>query len=227
MVPRLTLEFIESFTPIRDLVTKFGGQPTWVSQPEWPISRKTGKPMRFIGQVALDREIFGEITGQMAYVFMTDDQEDWVDGTWEADGGENAVVIQPGTVAVSTQAIVDGPSLYRMADRPGLDRLVPEPCEFRVDFVRSEDPDFISEDEIRKRSTDANDAYYKAITGNKVGGTPGFMQGDEFPGAEFRQLILQLDSTLVPFDVNFGDAGTGYVFLSNDGRAGKFIWQCA
>jgi hypothetical protein len=40
-------------------------------------------------------------------------------------------------------------------------------------------------------------------------------------------LLLQLDSTKVPFFVNFGDAGIGYLFLSADGQTAKFLWQCA
>lgn len=95
----MSIEFREATRQVHEVVTKFGGQPTWIQQPQWPISRETGKPMRFIGQVALDRTIFGSVRGQMAYLFMTDD-DDYVDGTWEPDGGENAVVIQPGRVTV-------------------------------------------------------------------------------------------------------------------------------
>src|SRR5947208_3527423 len=95
MVRRQTIEFVEAFSPIREPVTKFGGQPTWLLSPQWPISRETGKPMFFIGQVALDPNVFGNIQGRMAYVFMTDG-DDYVDGTWKPDGGENAVIVQPG-----------------------------------------------------------------------------------------------------------------------------------
>lgn len=35
--------------------TKFGGQPDWISTPQWPVSEAWGKrPMKFIGQVRLD-----------------------------------------------------------------------------------------------------------------------------------------------------------------------------
>lgn len=225
MAVRLTVEFVESSTPVRELVTKFGGQPVWVLQPQWPISAETGNPMRFIGQVALSQDIFGDIAGQMAYLFITDEDE-YVDCTWEPDGGENAVVIQPGSVAVPTQVLLDGPSIYRMVARPGDEHLVAEPCEFRARLVGADDPEFLSEAERNARGADVNQAYYEAIAGTKVGGTPGFLQGDEFPGDEFRQLILQLDSSQLPFSVNFGDGGIGFAFLSDDGSAGRFLWQC-
>ena len=35
-------------------VTKFGGQPCLAESPQWPLSRATGQPMRFIAQVALE-----------------------------------------------------------------------------------------------------------------------------------------------------------------------------
>jgi uncharacterized protein YwqG len=61
-----------------------------------------------------------------------------------------------------------------------------------------------------------------------VGGEPTWFQFEEFPTAtETWRLILQLDSAAVPFDVNFGDAGVGYAFLSSDQKRGKFLWQCA
>jgi hypothetical protein len=30
-----------------------------------------------------------------------------------------------------------------------------------------------------------------------------------------------------PIKINFGDAGIGYAFISEDGQVGKFLWQCA
>ena len=63
MVKRASIEFVEESSPVRGLVTKFGGQPVWLEAPQWPVSRTTGEPMRFIGQVALGPDIFGPIDG--------------------------------------------------------------------------------------------------------------------------------------------------------------------
>jgi hypothetical protein len=182
--------------------------------------------MFFIGQVTLDPRVFGNIEGRMAYLFMSDG-DDYLDGTWEPDGGENAVIIQPGEPIAPVQSIVDGPSLYRMVPRPGRDRLIAEPCEFAVRLVMSEDPDFLAERDRWKLDEESRRRYHEAVDGNKVGGTPGFMQGDEFPSDDYRKLLLQLDATRVPFFINFGDCGIGFAFLSNNGRSGKFLWQCA
>jgi hypothetical protein len=37
----------------------------------------------------------------------------------------------------------------------------------------------------------------------------------------------RVDAESVPFDVNFGDMGVGYAYLSEDGTAAKFLWQCS
>jgi hypothetical protein len=82
-------------------------------KPQWPLSRLTGEPMRFICQIALNSDIFGEIPERMAYLFITDD-ETFVDNTFDPDGGENAVIIQPGTCAMPTQPLLKGPGWYKM-----------------------------------------------------------------------------------------------------------------
>ena len=146
--------------------------------------------MRFIAQVALDPSI----PARMAYLFMTDEEE-------FVDGGENAVILQPGTFAGPTIE-QEGPTLYRMV---GSDRLVPEPCEFAVSLAFGEDSDGFAD---------------------QIGGTPAFLQGEEYPEGGPWRLLLQLDSSSVPFYVNFGDAGVGYALISEDGTAGKFLWQC-
>jgi len=45
---------IDRFTrvsePVRTLITKFGGQPVWLTEPQWPLSSGWDKrPMMFIG----------------------------------------------------------------------------------------------------------------------------------------------------------------------------------
>ena len=53
---------------------------------------------------------------------------------------------------------------------------------------------------------------------------PGFLQAARDTGSGWR-FLLQVDSTTVPFELNFGDGGIGYAFLSPDGGRGKFMWQ--
>jgi len=226
MVRRQSIDFVESRKPISGLVTKFGGQPVWAGPPQWPLSKSTGNPMRFVAQIAIDSTHFNPVTARMAYLFMTDEKE-YVDGTWEPDGGENAVILQPGETPVKTAALAKGPSLYRMVKKMFHKNLVPEECEFSVSLMPGEDPDFTDESERSKWSKERWGAYASTLDGNKIGGSPIFVQSTEFPGPGRWRLVLQLDSTKTPFYVNFGDAGVGYLFLLEDGKAAKFLWQCA
>ncbi len=225
MRPKYSLLFHEVQQPITEPVTKFGGQPTWITEPQWPLSRSTGEPMRFICQIALDSHIFGEIAGQMAYLFITDD-ETFVDNTFDPDGGENALIIQPGTCDMPTQPLLTGPSLYKMDSDFSEEELIPLSCEFAVEITLGEDPESMVEDEQVHTSEEAWTQFTKLWSEIKIGGTPAFLQAPEYPAGGNWQLLLQLDSARVPFSVNFGDVGVGYAFLSQDGKSGKFLWQC-
>ncbi len=181
--------------------------------------------MVFIGQIALVKELFGAIPGRMAYLFMTDN--DGVDGTWEPDGGENAIVIQPGGVAPPSKPMKEGPTICKMVPALFGKRLVPKKCEFAVTLVEGEDRELPPPDQRTSLTAEEAENYAKQLSGNKIGGSPLFIQGDEFPsGGGPWKFMLQLDSTTLPFFVNFGDCGTGYAFISGAGNSAKFLWQC-
>ena len=110
---------------------------------------------------------------------MTETDTDYhVDGTWEPNGGENAVIIQPAEHAeapiVEVQASAEGPTIQRYVET-----------------------DSYSDEHLQE--------YGDAIQGNKVGGAPAFIQYDEYPDREGGwHMLLQLDSCAVPFHLNFG-----------------------
>jgi hypothetical protein len=233
VVPRLNIEFVPVAQPITALVTKFGGQPVWRDGPAWPLSWSTGQPMRFICQIALTPEPDGP-PDAMAYLFMTDPDPDaevpYVDGTWDPESGENAVVLQPGDpppVATAPQAT--GPTLYSLVPTPDGSHRQPQPGEFLVTLEPAEDMDFTTFEATVDAADDddpATDELYQSLTGNKLGGTPSFIQFPEFPLGEDAPLLLQLDAGGLPFEINFGDVGTGYLFLAPDRRQARFLWQC-
>jgi uncharacterized protein YwqG len=106
-------------------------------------------------------------------------------------------------------------------------RLAPKPCEYGVELVESVDPDYVDAGSHPEWTDSQWNEYHDLLTGNKIGGTPCFIQNAEFPPGGQWNLLLQLDSTSVPFYINFGDAGVGYAFLSEDGEKAKFLWQCS
>lgn len=224
MPAKKILQLVEATQPITEAVTKFGGQPVWLEQPEWPLSRELEEPMKFIGQFEMDPEIFPNAQGKMAYLFMTEDDDYYVDGTWKPDGGENAIIIQPGcSTNIPTSALSIGPTLTDRSDTH--DEEEGEVLEFSVNFIEGFDEEFVTEGErLALPKTEVEEKFGK-IDEIKVGGTPVFLQGDEIPEKGW-QLLVQLDSSSLPFYVNFGDMGVGYGFISPAGNEGKFLWQC-
>ena len=227
MVSKYALEFHPASKPVTAPVTKFGGQPSWIATPQWPLSRSTGRPMRFIGQIVLTPHIFGQIPAKMAYLFMTDANNDLVSGTWEPDGGENAIILQPDTFPGETQPLWQGLTLQRWEKKLFHKTLVPVSCEFSVTQIPGADPEFVAETAMDHLREDQLEEYAMQLSGSKIGGTPGFLQSAEFPEGGPWKLLLQLDSTQVPFHLDFGDEGIGYAFISEDGTHARFLWQCS
>ncbi len=200
------LQFKMAQRPMTLAQTKFGGQPVWLEAPQWPQDAQ-GKPLHFVGQIAIDPNLFPGAQGKVAYLFMSleEDAE-----TWDPDSGDNAVIVQPGVprAHVKVDSTSEGPTLLEK--------------EFEVEGRTKEEayqvmPDLLDEDAYKE--------YFRQLGGNKIGGTPLFVQGDEYPKG-FERLLIQLDSKKLPFEINFGDSGTGYLFINTDGSQGKFLWQC-
>lgn len=213
MNKKYDLDFEKSETQIIEPITKFGGQPVWLEEPQWPISSQLNEQMRFICQIALTDDLFPGSAGKVAYIFMTEDFDEYVDDTWEPNGGENAVIIQPGGInSIKTVNKQIGPSRE----------------EYKVSLLKGEDQEFIPEFKIFEMSEAESEKYCESLSTNKIGGTPGFMQGDEFPEPINEWLLLlQLYSCSAPFEINFGDSGIAYAFINKNCKEGKFLWQCA
>lgn len=206
-----SLSLKKANTTITEPVTKFGGQPIWIEEPQWPISKSTGKPMRFIGQIAIDESLFGVSKARMAYIFYAGGETE----TWDMDSGDNAVILQPGKTEITNQALKEGPTLSCANKKP---------CEYYVQLHLHKDSQFIPEYEQRTWSDKESDIYQKSNFKTKLGGTPYFIQGDELPKQGKWQLLLQLKGSDLPLEVDFS-LGCAYVFLSSGGTNAKFFWQ--
>jgi hypothetical protein len=180
--------------------------------------------MQFICQIPIGRDLFPGVADAVAYLFMA--AHDGAE-TWLPDGGENAVVLVPRGRTTPLLTAGDGPCLQHMVKKWWKRTLVSEPCIFSAELTPSEDPKFIPQHVLEQLPERQVTAYREALGGNKLGGTPGFLQGDGLPYPAPWHLLLQLDSAQVPFMINFGDAGVGYLFLNGNGTEGKFLWQCA
>jgi hypothetical protein len=193
-------------------VTRFGGQPVWINTPQWPI-HSTGEsesPMQFIAQIQLDTKVFGQLPGEVAYIFYTGDGEDW-----EPHWGRNAVIVQS-----TSQLFPPSSDIVKVAElRTGPSVSEAEP--YRPTCIFGFEPPSLPED----AGTEDEDARIQAVDVCKIGGESYFFQGDaQVDGGPWR-LLLQIDSMTTPFDLHFGDGGVGYALLHEDGTKGCFLWQ--
>ncbi|WP_436790813.1 hypothetical protein [Yinghuangia sp. YIM S10712] len=202
--------------------TGLGGLPHWLGEPQWPVDPYESELALFIGQFRVlsgDGGGNGDGSGErMVYLFAA------------GFSGEHVTVVQPGgqvTESFETQAAATGPT--------ALDRVHVLRVDEEVDFsdverdleqVEGED-----EDDREERLEELLDERRKDAAGSirmdQLGGpdvVPVWLQGGDLPG-DGRQLVAQLDSCRLPFDVNFGDNGVGYLFLSPDGKSAEFFFQ--
>ncbi|UED83288.1 hypothetical protein [Streptomyces profundus] len=175
-----------------------------------------GELAPFIGQFRVPAADGG--VGRMVYLFAI------------GFSGEHATVVQPAgrvTDSFEIRATATGPTVL---DRVHLLR-VDEEVDFAevergLEPVAGED-----EEEREERLAELLDERRKNARGsirmNQLGGpdvVPVWLQGDALPGDGWR-LVAQFDSIQLPFDVNFGDRGVGYLFLSPDGDNAEFFYQ--
>jgi hypothetical protein len=214
-VPALRIKsFVEAAEPVGGLITKFGGQPVWAEEPQWPIGRTRKEPMKFICQIELQPRIFGQTLGRMAYLFVDEGDETESTCFWDANCGDSAIVIQPGgTCFVETVLTKEGPTLQGYGSREYLPELeYAEEQEEPISITGTEDEDCKTEHLIEK------------MCGHKIGGTPCFFDAIEYPDdSSDWLLLLQIDED-VPFPINCG-LGMCYAFVSKDHSRGAYICQ--
>jgi len=212
---------------MREPVVKLGGTPVFFNEVTWPTCRFCGQKMDFLAQIPLRSPIEFSRKYDMAFIFMCPghfDERGWLQcQTWEPYAGANAVILQEHS---SQTTMLDSPAAY-----PDYAVVLERSNEPRVDTA-----DYSIDDEQRELVADTT----------KIGGMPMWIQTNETPSCPkckgamgfIAQLAAELDGPL-PADAlwgdsryrffNFGDVGTGYLFLcasecSPEGVA--FFWQC-
>ncbi|MCT2591513.1 DUF1963 domain-containing protein [Streptomyces sp. N2-109] len=198
--------------------TRLGGLPHWLEEPQWPVDPYENELAPFIGQFRVPAAEAGGNGDRMVYLFAI------------GFSGEHATVVQPGgqvTESFETRAAATGPTdlarvhLLRVEEEVDFSHL-----EQELEPVEDEDEDD-REERLEELLVERQKDAAGSIRMNQLGGpdvVPVWLQGDDLPGEDW-QLVAQLDSYQLPFEVNFGDSGVGYLFLSPDGKNAEFFFQ--
>jgi len=230
-------QIVESETEITEPVTKFGGQPVWISQPYWPLCPETGDKMLFMSQIALDPKLFPDGDGTMVYIFFSGDSE-------MINEVDIATVIQ-----TSANAYLDEDNFEYVPETTGSTIYeLDENCqaiykEYKAVLEPIEDEEIISIEEmyrIYELDYDMGFQFSKPeLAGNKIGGQPLYMKSltnvAEGFNSEKWLLLLQLASTqgywdnlqpnFYPFHMELGEFGILTVFISSDYKRTKCYVQ--
>lgn len=158
----------------------------------------------------------------MAYIFMTGAGFDHrAMETWDPKDGETTVILQSGIrapIAVSPYPAL----LKRWHEASGVRSEVL--CEYGVAESPAHEAEYMTFEQLELLTEGERARIGESWRGNKIGGSPYWMQHAEFPLSDSR-LLLQLEDGTYPFNLNLG-TGMGYVFIDPACRQGSLLWQC-
>ena len=97
-------------------------------------------------------------------------------------------------------------------------------CEYRVAESPAHEADYMTFEQLELLTENERTRIGESWRGNKIGGSPYWMQHMEFPLSDSR-LLLQLEDGTYPFNLNLG-TGMGYVFIDPACTQGSLLWQC-
>jgi uncharacterized protein YwqG len=188
-------EFVEHKEGVNEFVTKIGGQPNWLEEPQWPVLND--EPMQFMGQVKINDIFESEDNPKMAYLFLADgvinpDADDF-------GNGESAVIIQPG-------GSYDGETINQKTGPLLQDKM----------SGRAMDSEYLPKYESGIEDEDDEDSWLE----NKLGGFAFFDSDTEAP--EGMKLLLQI-LPYGAFD-KYNWCATLYVFVNEEYDEGELLW---
>jgi hypothetical protein len=191
---------------------KFGGQPDWLAEPQWPVT-DDGRPLIFYGQLALPGP-----EPKVTYIFISADEHAPSYATLSAG---NALVVQPGPGChLPTIASAIGPELFDFFDDGS----------FVATMRRRRQERFV----VLEEGLDPPDWTWPELEPgaqlgltigdwNKVGGTPLFLQSEDDPPGDGWRFAFQFTAERVGREL--ADGAECYGFVNANGT-GAFSWQC-
>ncbi|VAW66185.1 hypothetical protein MNBD_GAMMA09-3441 [hydrothermal vent metagenome] len=211
MALRGKLKLEQVTEPVKHNSSRFVSQPGRIEKPGWPLDKADNEKMYFIGQIELTENLFGKTQGKIACIFMS--SRDDADLTWDADAGQNIIIIQPDNNTIP--AVADGTGPTGDFDEDGI-------CEFTLTITPGNESDYIPEKKLNglmESDQEQHDNYLQEMETSKIGGCPMFIQSAQTPIEDDWKLLFQLGEEDIPVEVNFG-CGIAYALIQT-GLMGK------
>jgi uncharacterized protein YwqG len=205
----------------------FGGNPSCSARKQWPVCRECKNPMQFFLQLDLASlpECFDSPLRHGLLQLFYCSSDDGICETWEPFSGTHEIyVVERSTRLESRQNNV--PILSKstiadwqlVADAPSTAEHELLGIEYDYDFTKHEVSVRSNEFGIKLVGLDicldVSETISTAMTGDKLGGWPAWVQGPEYPtctecGTKM-QLVFQIDSK-DNLDYMFGDVGCAHI----------------
>ena len=188
-----------------------GGIPRGGAETQWPACRTCGSPMQFLAQLPLGPVNQSRMHhDQVLLLFQCQSQPGLCD-EWDPNAGGNSAILVESRGRVPMN-VPKGETLL--------------PAESRLRLIEYESSNHGSTPDDNYCT--AYDTPDSQVVG-KLGGVPLWIQTDETPVCECgtrMSFVAQLEER-GGGGINFGDAGSGYVFVCESCRdRAKFLWQC-
>jgi hypothetical protein len=195
---------------------RVGGSPEPVGPLSWPTCASCGTPMRFLFQLPHVPGRLELAPSAALYVFQCENPET-VCFRWDAHAGANAVVaLGPGSPAVTGAPAASAPSTGQGVDFAPAEEDGEALC---VDVQTASDEQLAALDRALERAPPS-----------KVGGVPGWVNGDARPSCCGEPMHFVAQVAGLPWGLDLGDNGRGYVFRCHGAACGtpfRFLWQGA
>ncbi|OCR00959.1 hypothetical protein BCD67_06260 [Oscillatoriales cyanobacterium USR001] len=236
---KIPFQIVESPTKIEQQITKFGGQPVWISQPYWPLCPETGKQMMFLGQISLNQELFPNSNGIMVYLFFSGESEPIYKEAIAAviQSTENVYKSADSQIEFVSEAI--GPVIYELDENR---QILYKEYQVILNPIGNEDWIPLNE-RYTANDFDIDTGFQFSqpeLAGNKIGGQPLYIEGLSNPPEPFNSeewlLLLQLAPTagywgtkwkpnFYPFYMELGEFAILTVFISPDYKQVEWFIQ--
>lgn len=239
MLEKIPFEILAAEEPLTGPINKFGGQPDWEGEGQWPLGPSTEEPMTFLAQIQLQPPLFAGSDGaQTALLFFEAESEPLYDEAfaWILLDANGEVISRAEEIDFGGET--EGARLFELDENRDP---VFQDYALRLGDLETELQVPLGE-RYQMGDLDDSEGYQFSrpeLAGNKLGGQPLYIGSlsvapEVFQSDDWEQLLQLaprngywdgLQPNFYPFLLELGEFGILTVFISTDRTALKVSVQ--